>query len=96
MPQVDVVQTLDKDPDARLPLEFDWTDFLQRFGTTIVSSTWIVPAGLIKDTETMTATTTRMFISGGLRGKTYTVTNRIAMPEGMTTDRSVAIRIRDR
>ena len=95
-----------KDPDAVLNYEFDWADkeagtnvsgddgWLQ--GDTIATSTWIVPAGIAKDSDSKTITTTGIILSGGTSGQSYTITNRITTAAGLTDDRSAKIVVSSR
>lgn len=83
-----------KDPDATLDYGFDWEAWLD--GDTIVTSTWIVPAGLTKDSDTKTTTATTVWLSGDTEGQVYSVTNRIVTSGGRTDDRSLTIVVSDR
>ena len=85
-----------KDPDAVLDYTLDWTKWLDEVGDTIETSTWIVPAGLTKVTETNTAKLATVWLSGGTVGENYTVTNRITTAAGRADDRSITIRVRER
>lgn len=78
-----------KDPDAVLDYLVDWTDWLA--GDTIVTSTWIVPTGITKDTDTKTATAARIWLSGGTAETVYLVTNRVVTAGGRTNDRTLDI-----
>lgn len=77
-----------KDPDAKLDYIIDWTNWL--IGTdTIVTSTWIVPAAItVLSTSTGTATA-GVFLSGGVEGEVYDVTNRIVTAGSRTEDRTI-------
>ena len=64
-----------KDPNAILDYSIPWATWL---GTdTIVTSTWIVPTGITKVTDTKTTTTTTIWLSGGTVGAEYALVNRI-------------------
>jgi hypothetical protein len=84
-----------KDPDAVLDWLFDWTPWLG-IGETISTSTFIITPGLTKNSNTNTATTATVWLSGGAAGKPYLVTNRIVTNQGRTDDRSITIRVKDR
>jgi hypothetical protein len=86
--------TFTKDPDAILDYAVDWSRWLA--GDTIASSVWIVPTGLAKATESNTTTKAIVWLSGGVEGQTYTVTNRITTATGRTEDRSFTIRVEER
>ena len=85
-----------KDPEAVLDYTIDWTKWLDEVGDTIATSTWIVPSGLTKVTETNTSKNATVWLSGGTDGTNYTVTNRITTAAGRTDDRSISIRVRER
>ena len=89
-----MLQWPDKDPDAVLDYEMDWSAWL---GTdTITASTWIVPAGITKNSDTKSTTATAITLSGGAEGVTYTLTNRIVTAGGRTQDQSVVIAVASR
>jgi hypothetical protein len=78
-----------KDPDAVLDYAVDWSSWL---GTdTIATSTWIVPTGLTKVSDTKTSTSAIIELSGGVKGTTYRVTNRITTANALTDDRTITI-----
>ena len=85
-----------KDPQAVLDYTIDWTKWLDEVGDTIEASTWIVPTGLTKVTETNTNKLATVWLSGGTVGENYTVTNRITTAAGRADDRSITIRVRER
>jgi hypothetical protein len=83
-----------KDPDDVLDYMIDWTAWL---GTdSIATSTWVVPVGLTKTTDSHTATTATIWLSGGTANSTYTVTNHIVTAGGRIEDRSLKFRVLDR
>ena len=95
-----------KDPDAVLDYDIHWNDndagtneagddgWLQ--GDTIATSTWIVPAGLTKDSDSKTTTTATVWLSGGVEGESYVITNRITTAGGRTDDRSAKLVVSSR
>jgi hypothetical protein len=83
-----------KDPDAVLDYQFDWSDWLG--SDTVSTSTWTVPTGITKVTDTKTTTTTTIWLSGGTAGNEYTITNRIVTAGGRTEDRSFLIRAQNK
>jgi len=85
-----------KDPQAVLDYTIDWTKWLDEAGDAIATSTWIVPTGLTKVTETNTTKLATVWLSGGTVGTNYTVTNRITTAAGRTDDRSITIRVQER
>ena len=83
-----------KDPSAVLDYSIDWTLWLD--GDTIQTSSWTVPQGLTKASETNNSTTATVWLSGGTVDQTYTVTNRITTANGRTDERSILIKVEDR
>lgn len=90
-----VIPIIPKDPNSRLLYGFDWTEWLG--SANILTSQWIVPAGVTADQETNTAKITQVRIAGGTVGTTYTVTNRITTNEtpDQIEDRSFKLKIKD-
>lgn len=92
-----VLRTHTKDPDARLDYPLQWDEWLPT-GDSIVASTWACddPALVLEDSE-IAGTITVIWISGGVLGQTYIVTNRITTFDGpRIDDRSLKIKIRSR
>lgn len=90
--------TFKKDPHAVLDYTFDWTSYLTPLVDTISSVTWILSSGLTKVSQSNTTTTATAFISGGVVGKTETLTCRIttnSVPPRVD-DRSVLLKITER
>lgn len=82
-----------KDPDAVKDYTVDWTAWLA--ADTISTSNWFVSAGLTVGTKTNTNSAATQWLSGGVKGKSYRVTNRIATVGGRTEDRSFNIVVKD-
>ncbi len=78
-----------KDPDSVLDYVVDWSDWLGE--DTISSSDWTVPTGLTEDSASETTTTATIWLSGGVAGVTYTVTNHIVTAAGREEDQSITI-----
>lgn len=78
-----------KDPAAQLDYGRDWEPWLDT--DRIVASTWTVPAGLTQVADTHTDTQTVVWLSGGVAGATYTITNQISTAAGRTDERSLVI-----
>lgn len=92
--------TLRKDPDAILVYEFDWSDWLG--SAEIVTSTWAIEGAdsvLTKDQASVVSGNqrTRVRLTAGTLGVTYTVVNRVVTNEvpAQTDDRSVYIQIKE-
>lgn len=83
-----------KDPDAILDYSIDWETWLD--GDTISTSTWIVPTGITKDSDTYSTTATVIWLSGGTAGSSYSLTNRITTAGGRTEDRTIEILVKER
>lgn len=95
-----------KDPNAIKTIVNNWatedsglndgslndTGYLQ--GRTINSSTFIVPSGITKDSDSNTTTATNITLSGGTDGQDYLITNRIVISDGDIEDRTVGIQVR--
>jgi len=83
-----------KDPDAVLDYSIDWSAWL---GTdTIIVSTWTVPTGIVKASDSQTTTVTTIWLSGGTDGTAYSVVNRIVTAGGRTDDRTLIIEVAQR
>jgi hypothetical protein len=89
------MESLVKDPDAVLDFGRDWSPWLAT-GEQITTSTWIVPDGITKDSESNDTTTATVWLSGGTAGETYEITNRITTNQGRTDDRTLRILVRER
>ena len=88
--------TFTKDPDAVLDYSVDWLLWLA--GDQISSSEWILDPGatIQKITDTFTTSRTVVWLSGGDKGVTYLVTNRIVTVGGRTDDRTISVKVEDR
>lgn len=84
-----------KDPDAILDFSIDWSNWLAT-GETISTSTWNVPTGITKDSDTNTSTVTTIWLSGGTVGTTYEIVNHIATDAGREDDRTIKISVAQR
>lgn len=82
---------IEKDPGSTLDYSFDWTAWLATSaGDAIASSTWTNP-GLTAGVATFAAGVTTVYLSGGVAGIIYTVTNTIVTTGGRTEKRSFRI-----
>ncbi len=84
-----------KDPDSVLPYKINWSDWLSS-GETISTSTWTVPAGITKDSDTNTTTAATIWVSGGTDDTDYDLVNQITTSDGATVDRTIRLRVRER
>jgi len=83
-----------KDPDAILDFAVDWGAWLD--DDTIVTATWVVPAGLTMTAESHTATTHTIWLSGGAARHSYAVTSRITTSGGRADDRTFNVNVAER
>lgn len=83
-----------KDPNEVLDYQFDWSLVLAPEDT-IVTSLWLVPAEITKDSDSTTDTVTTVWLSNGEIGS-HTLTNRITTAGGRTFDQSVTINVQVR
>ena len=88
-----------KDPDATREITIDY--FTDGFlgSKTISSATWIIPAGLEKESESNTTTVSSVILSGGALNAEYKCVNRITFgpstpPE--VTDRTILVVIKQK
>lgn len=88
-----------KDPNAVLDFGLNWKrdgDPWLADGEEIVTSEWIVPAGITMDSESHTATVAIIWLSGGVLGEIYTLTNRITTNQGRTDERDLQVQLINR
>ena len=85
-----------QDPQATLDYTLDWAPWLG--SDTINVSTWVAdsPVVIESGSESQTDTTTTLFLSGGVHGSNYTITNTITTIGGRQDDRSFELRVRNR
>lgn len=89
------MRTWDKDPNASLPWQFDWTQWLVAdtiTGTPVVT----VDAGLTSSGQTNTTTKVNITLSGGTVGVTYKVACKITTAAGLIDERTILIRVTER
>lgn len=88
--------TYTQDPQDRLDYEIDWSEWLPA-GDTIIGSTWEASdaAIILEDDEiTNSETAAVVFISGGVVGQSYTVTNHMETGQGRKKDQTLKIKIK--
>jgi len=85
-----------KDPDAVLDYQIDWSNWLD--GDTIATSSWTVPAGIIKESDSETTEAATIWLSGGTAGTSYECVNRITTANDPVRidDRTITIRVQER
>lgn len=84
-----------KDPDEVLDYQLDWSSRLPT-GDTIATSTWIVPIGITKDSDSFTDSTTTIWLSSGTEPTSYSLVNRVVTAGGRTMDQTVKIKIKSK
>jgi len=89
------IQIFRKDPASVLDYGIDWSDWLDS-GETISTSTWTVPVGITKDSESNGDTSTLVWLSGGTAGTTYELANKIVTSDGRTVERTIEIIVEQR
>jgi hypothetical protein len=87
--------TFIKDPDAVLDYSVDWSKWLA--GDQIETSAWFISDPALQSADdSNTATRTAVWLSGGMAGLSYTVTNRVTTAGGRADERSFVIQVQDR
>ena len=84
-----MADTFTKDPSDVLDYQGLYASWLG--SDTIATSTWVLPSGLTKDSDSFTDTTTTVWLSGGTAKSDYTVVNRITTAAGRTRDKSITV-----
>ena len=77
---------------AVLDYNVDWTDWLES-GDTIQTSVWTVEPGITQDSESETGQVATIWLSGGMAGRSYRVTNQIVTTAGRTNDQPMIIEV---
>jgi hypothetical protein len=91
-----------KDPDAVIDYVIDWSASYLLSGEQITASSWfILPQGAVNDLAIdmippAASGVATIFVTGGIAGKTYQLTNRIATDQGRTDERSITIRVEEK
>lgn len=65
-------------------------------GETITTSSWTVPTGITKDSETHADGLATVWVSGGTIGQTYRLVNTIVTSGGRTAQRSIDVSVQTR
>lgn len=86
--------TFHKDPEAVLDYVVDWEDWLD--GDTISTSTWTVPTGITKDSDSNSTTTTTIWLSGGTVATRYALVNHIVTAAGREDDRTICVVVKQK
>ncbi len=86
-----LIVTDPKDPNDVSDFTINWAAFL---GTdTIITSSWIVPTGIVNNPvdNQFNTTTTTVWLSGGTAGQTYDIVNRITTFGSRTYDQTMRV-----
>ena len=84
--------TFTKDPLAVLDYTIDWTAWLGV--DTIPTSTWTIAPGITGTKDSHTTTATTIWLSGGVHGTDYKVSNRIVTAATRADSRQLLIKVR--
>lgn len=84
-----------KDPDDVLDYSFDWAKWLAE-GDSVSSSEWIADDGITVDRTEFSSSLTTVWLSGGIAGLHYGVTNRVTTDQGRTVDRTLIIHVTEK
>lgn len=80
-----------KDPQAVLDYKIDWTEWMPENDRIVASTFTSSDAELTVDDSLFTDFTATVWLSGGVAGERYTVTNHIVTEDGREDDRSLTI-----
>lgn len=82
-----------KPPLATVDFEFDWSAWLNLYSDTIINSTWTVVSGAVTvQSNTFTATSTLVWLTGGLNGYAHLL-NKITTASGRTFPWTLRVKI---
>lgn len=85
------IKALSKEPTDVITVEIDWSDWLGI--RTITTSTWTVPSGITKVTDTHSTSATFITLSGGTWANQYEISNHIVASDASEQTRSITVRI---
>jgi len=80
-----------KDPNEKLDYDLDWTDRLS--GDTVQTSVWSIPIELTNEEDSFTPTSTLIWITGGVIGESYPLTNTIQTVGGRIMVQTVELSV---
>lgn len=83
-----------KDPGEVKDYAVDWAAHLAA-SETITTSTWVVATGITEGTKSATTTKATIWLSGGIAGGEYRVTNHVVTNQGREFERSFTVSVRD-
>jgi hypothetical protein len=82
-----------KDPNSTIDFAVDWAEWLNT-GDNVTVSTWETPTGLTLSSSSVSNNVARAFLTGGLAGVDYLITNRVTTQGGRIEDRSILVQVR--
>lgn len=85
-----------QDPDERLDYTIDWASDEWLEGDIIQDSNWIIPEGMMSTGSYFNTQATLVWLSGGVTGESYTVTNEITTKAGRAASQSITITIKEK
>lgn len=97
----DYKHKVDKDPDAKLPYGFDYSDWLTD-GDTLSDSSWSIErvngsgASMSVSSSEFTDTIAKATVDGGAKGQQYLLTNSIVTADALEDDRTILVTIKER
>lgn len=87
---------VEKDPQSVIDFIVDWSDWLLDNNVdTILSSIWIVPAGVVVDHDEIFGDFTAIWLGTATAGAQLVLTNRITTVQGRIQDQSFTLIVRD-
>lgn len=86
-----------KDPSSVVDYTIDWSATLaeESPADTISTSSWTADHGLTVDSDTNTASTATVWVSGGTKGKYASLVNQIVTAGGRTLERTITVQIQE-
>lgn len=79
-----------KDPDAKLDYALSWSGVFDSTDT-LSSVVWTVPAGLTKESQSESALSSTIVLSGGVAGTTYTLIATATSTAGYIEDQEITV-----
>lgn len=85
----------DKDPDEKIDFKVDWATNVFVAGEEIDTSTWIVPDGVTKFSDSNTVGTTTIVLTGGTLKRKYKIVNRVVTTGDRIYDQTAILTIKE-
>ena len=85
-----------QDPNAVLDYPFDWSTYLGG-DDTIQTSTFVADSGVVVESDAiLNPLTTVVWLSGGTKGKRYSITNHVLTVGGREDDWTIYVLVKER